>query len=183
MPHEADFCGGRLRLSAFLRVVGEGMPPRPTRLKNDHQGKEHGIEVSGADRHGADHHGAYSSNERVDPDHELTFDSPSVDVSIFNAAQPLSSEPEPPVFVSDHLVPPLGVDFGEDVDRRPLEYPQLTHTKQQTAKRVLATMSKLPKKPRNSLSSRRRRQLPVNELTLLRTNSLDGLPQPSVRCP
>ena len=33
MPQEADFCGDRLRLSAFLRVVGNGMPKRPTRFR------------------------------------------------------------------------------------------------------------------------------------------------------
>ncbi|KAF2645386.1 hypothetical protein P280DRAFT_545364 [Massarina eburnea CBS 473.64] len=33
MAHEADFCGDRLRLSAFLRVVGKTSAPRPTRLQ------------------------------------------------------------------------------------------------------------------------------------------------------
>jgi hypothetical protein len=33
MPQEADFYGDRLRLSAFLRVVGNGIPKRPIRFR------------------------------------------------------------------------------------------------------------------------------------------------------
>jgi hypothetical protein len=30
-PHDANFHGNQLRLSAFLRIIGDGLPPRPTR--------------------------------------------------------------------------------------------------------------------------------------------------------
>jgi hypothetical protein len=33
MDDDANFCGGRLRLTAFLRIVEHNMPQRPTRFK------------------------------------------------------------------------------------------------------------------------------------------------------
>jgi hypothetical protein len=36
MTDDANFCGGRLRLSAFLRVVENDMPRHPSRFKRRH---------------------------------------------------------------------------------------------------------------------------------------------------
>lgn len=172
MLQTSDFCGDRLRLSAFLRVVGDGMPQRPTRFKRRLQDTLNGLEGSTLSCHNVS-----CSIEQHDPKHKAESLSPDV-VFLDTTQSPLPEQSTPPVV--DDLPPPICSET-DDVSRWRCEHLQLPNTRQQTAKRTPPIT--LPRSPRNVSSTRKRQRLPVNELALLSTTSSDGLPQPSVRCP
>lgn len=157
MAHEADFCGDRLRLSAFLRVA-DGVPKRPTRFKR----RTRPVEADEASRR---EQSAPTDNSLVGRHFHGEF---LTSLSVFDTSS--SATPDEAL---------LGAvrDSRSQRDRGRPDSIQITSILQ--AKKCAAAKS--PSKIRKTSSARRRRRLPVNELVLLRTTSSDGLPRPSVR--
>ena len=173
MPQEADFRGDRLRLSAFLRVVGDGMPQRPTRFKRRSRDVHLGLNSS-------THHDTDRTDEVATPAQETACERSSNDVPTLDIAR--SPSPEQPMLTPEDPLPESAAHNGHQGNRERLEGFQLPNIQQQAAKRTsITTNTKSPKKPRQTSSTRKRRRLPANELALLRTTSSDGLPRPSVR--
>ncbi|KAF3045727.1 hypothetical protein E8E11_006319 [Didymella keratinophila] len=170
MTQEADFCGDRLRLSAFLRVVAEGLPQRPTRFRR----------------------------RVVDPNHSLDS-STQRDSSLLDAKSPSDQAPaleqypenailkvvrspslQAPELAAEDLrfASQNGSNPQSDCSQR--EHVQHSPAQKQSVKRSSSpTTLKPSQKPRKISSTRKRGHLPVNELALLRTMSSDGLPLPS----
>lgn len=169
MAHDTNFVGNRLRLSAFLSCVG-GMPDRPSRFRRP---IKH-VDVVGS---------------------AAPFSRSYRDVSVREAGRepailPSKSSAEAEVIKTDLCQEsattdkPLDTNIGEaqlvldgltnapsvyDIPRSPP--PDLR----------LASASASRQGLRNGLSSIRKRHLPVHELALLRTTTLNGLPLPGVR--
>ncbi|KAH6614218.1 hypothetical protein C7974DRAFT_72912 [Boeremia exigua] len=170
-PYEADFCGDRLRLSAFLRVVGDGMPQRPTRFKRRLRHSHHFSEGLGQDY--SDRNG-----ERANPTQKSTREGHSNDKFIIEASR--SSKPKLNTLRSEHRPQAPALNNGNEHTRGRLEDSQPTDTEEQAVKLTSITaVTRSPTKPHTVPQIRNRRRLPVNQLALLRTTSSDGLPQPS----
>ena len=170
MPQEADFCGDRLRLSAFLRVVGNGMPKPPKRFRRRVLVTDNSLEPS---THLETTQEATTGAKKVSG--ELLIRVPDVD--------PAGSQvPEQPSSMSGILftAPEIGTEGGAESesqeDVRVVEMlPRLEERNPIIAKTPMS------KEPYKAPKHRRKRRMPVNELALLRTTSSDGLPLPSVR--
>ncbi|KAJ4989146.1 hypothetical protein SVAN01_05408 [Stagonosporopsis vannaccii] len=169
MLQTVDFCGDRLRLSAFLRIVGDGMPQRPTRFKRCLQDTINDPKGSSSRRHNA-----LCSSEQHNTDHRPARKSPPRDAFVFNTAQ----SPLPVPSLEDDLLP-LQCTVTDSFNRWRLGDSQLPNTKQQAVQRRPLTMLKPTDHSSHGLDTRKRRRLPVTELALLRTTSSDGLPHPS----
>lgn len=168
MPQEADFCGGQLRLSAFLRVVGDGMPRRPTRFKRRLPAVDSALDAP------ID----ISTDSTVTSVHSAVHKELSKDISLFDIAH----SPVPEQLSLEGRSRGIAFNSGclRDCDR-PDDGP--LSTSQQQAKRQIFNTTKRRSitEPCKTSSARKGRRLPVNELALLRTTASDGLPQPSVR--
>lgn len=176
MTQEADFCGDRLRLSAFLRVVADGMPQRPTRFKRRSRGIDHRLGSSG--QHDTDHVDARSS-----PAQKAAHEQCHNNTSILDVVR--SPSPQLPELAAEDFRSVTRAKSGSQKDREQSEDVQPSENQRQTGERTSVTaVTKSLKKPRKIPSTRKRRHLPVNGLALLRSTSSDGLPLPSVRyCP
>lgn len=168
MTQEADFCGNRLRLSAFLRVA-DGMPQRPTRFRHRLVDTSHSLD---------------SSNQRcasfVGVRRPSDQDSASAQsLETLNVAHSPTSQT--PVFGAEDLRSTCQRNKPHsDCSQR--EGVRCIPVQDQPIKRLPSLGNIEPtRKPRKISSTRKRWHLPVNELALLRTTSTDGLPLPSVR--
>lgn len=169
MTREADLCGDRLRLSAFLRVV-DGMPQRPTRLRRRLVESSHHLDsLSQGDS------GLTDARSLSDQESALGQYPKILDV----VRSPVLQTPE--LAAKDRQsAHQIGTKPQSDCSQR--EAGQHAGVKKRSAKRSTnSTPTKPSQKPRRISSTRKRRQLPVDELALLRTTSSDGLPLPSVR--
>jgi hypothetical protein len=169
MPQEADFCGERLRLSAFLRVVGNGIPKRPIRFRRRIPVTDDSLEPS---THLETTQEASTGSKTVSG--EPLTKVPDVDPAGLRV-------PEQPNPMSDNLftAPEIGSEggagFESNEDVQIVKLPPWLKERNPTAKTLTS------KEPPKVSKHRRKRRLPVNELALLRTTSSDGLPLPSVR--
>ncbi|KAF2631187.1 hypothetical protein BU25DRAFT_481740 [Macroventuria anomochaeta] len=111
MPQEADFCGDRLRLSAFLRVVGDGMPQRPTRFRRRLRAVDNGVDTS-------IYHGTDRADHEVPPAERVAREGPSSDVSIFDIARSLS--PDQPTLAPTDLLPEVPTNSERHVFAAPV---------------------------------------------------------------
>ena len=161
MAHEADFCGDRLRLTAFLRFA-DGVPKRPTRFKR----RTRPVEAAEASRHGQS---APIENPLVG---RLVCGEFPTDLSVSDIAR--SATP-------DELLVGTMRDSRSQRDRGRPDSVQIASIRQAENCATAVAVAKSPMKSCKTSSTRRRRRLPVNELVLLRTTSSDGLPRPSVR--
>ena len=169
MPQEADFCGDRLRLSAFLRVVGNGMPKRPTRFRRRVPVTDDSLEPS---TH-------FETTQEASTDAKTVFGKCLTKVPNVDPAS--SRVPEQPNSMSDNLFTApetdneggAGFETHEDVEF--VKLPPRLKERNPTAKTLTS------KEPLKVSKHQRKRRLPVNKLALLRTTSSDGLPLPSVR--
>jgi hypothetical protein len=184
MADDANFCGGRLRLTAFLRVVENGIPPRPSRFKR----RVALVEESSQDPVRLE----LSCTENT----TNVQDAPVSDRSYEAGAEVLSEVPPrtcsefdiPRSPTPTHARPCLGLDehfdFVSNMQAGTTEQRSPIHTiKQARAENADVHIQKDEatsggcQRP----SDTRKRRLPVNGLALLRTTTLDGLPKPSVR--
>lgn len=191
MAHETNFCGDRLRMSAFLRVMEYGIPPRPRRFR-------HRVQVV--------EEPAYESYS-VTTDQTFSPMVISSEQSIHNIPHPLTTEASTPNAEANHVrhsslsnAPAIDADSIHEIQylpapaepyrgpvkdnhlesARPLQQHSniLTFNRYQQGPETNA--HKTPSKPYGS-SIIRKRRLPVTGLALLRTTTSDGLPAPSVR--
>lgn len=179
MANDADFTGGRLRLTAFLRAVEHGMPQRPSRFRRKVQLPE----VASAE-----------SNDEpnvvtpcaVETSHPLEDD----------AVQGMESKSQivgPSHAGAGHCVP-SSQNLGEStftelegqesktskdppIDATTIPQTDMTAVAQRTATKRPPKQARSPLLPRKIQKIR----LPVNCLPLLRTTTSDGLPDPFVR--
>jgi len=169
MAHDANFVGNRLRLSAFLSCEG-GMPDRPSRFKPPIQNLN--VVNSAA---------PFSGLHRV-----VSVKEPAREPAILPSK--LSAEAE---FIGTNLCEEAAatdkpLDTNIEEDRSVLDgltnAPSLYEIPRSSPPDLrLASVSGGKQGLRNGLSSTRKRRLPVHELALLRTTTLDGLPLPGVR--
>jgi hypothetical protein len=172
MTQEADFCGDRLRLSALLRVVGEGMPQRPTRFRRRLVDPNNSLDSSNQRDSGLP-----VPKSPSDPDPALEQCSENTILTVVRSLVLQSPELEAEDLHSASQkgsIPQRDCDQCEHVQQSPVQ-------KQSVKRSSNRTTMKPTQEPRKISSTRKRRHLPVNELALLRTTSSDGLPLPSVR--
>ncbi|OAL54410.1 hypothetical protein IQ07DRAFT_639926 [Pyrenochaeta sp. DS3sAY3a] len=171
MTHDANFREDRLRLVAFLRVVEPGMPPRPSRFKP----KQHSIEEASS---------STSIGLEVDAEINQTV---NVQQKKLTSKLPRGLDDYPRVAST------LPIDLGwtrtfhprrgTNGDCRP-DQQQSMHLS--PSKNSMQDKSNpTPPSKAIGLSTRRshhhdtqRGGLPVNELDLLRTTTMEGLPAP-----
>ena len=190
MAEKDDFCGDRLRLTAFLRIA-EKMPRRPARFRRRLFEIEHkqAMERSSPQLNAWADHSPRTSNI---PDHQ----SPSTEAtegSILNtyrhasiASGPSTSLEEmdiPSTRVPSHISGPprTSLDIRDLSAERP---PGSRHVRTPVRKRPVvysAKTMKAPGSPRGVPSARQEKRLPVKGLALVRTLTEDGLPSPGVR--
>ncbi|KAF9694566.1 hypothetical protein EKO04_007363 [Ascochyta lentis] len=172
MSYETDFRGDRLRLHAFLRVVDDGLPKRPSRFRRRFLAVSDDLEASS-------HSISDYTNDTVASVQEASHEGPLNDVSFLDGMRPPNPEQPLPAFEEQSLV-----TAEDSVQQRGYEQVGCASAKsnQQTEKRAsdqpVTAATKAHNKLRKTPSTRHRRRIPVNELALLRTTSSDGLPQP-----
>jgi hypothetical protein len=170
MTQEADFCGDRLRLSAFLRVVADGMPKRPTRFRRRLVDSNQSLDSSNQRGSSLLEVGSPSAQDPTSEQYPEILDvarSPSLQTPGL-AAEDLRSANQ------SGSKPQSDCSKYEGVQHSPVQ--------RQSVKRPSNLTTIEPsQKPRKISITRKRWHLPVNELALLRTTSSDGLPLPSVR--
>jgi hypothetical protein len=177
MTHDANFVDNRLRLTAFLRVVEEGIPPWPSRFRRRIQMPDETAELPVAT----------SQSQTATVEKRVAT---GVEVGVWNEdeteyrLQPGSIYDVPLSPTSTRSSPASGDD--QDVYERQSPVQRQPDTSgsakfaHQAGTAVPVKVKKASRKPLGSSSTRKRR-LPVNELALLRTTTSDGLPQPGVR--
>jgi hypothetical protein len=184
MTDDANFCNGRLRLTAFLRVVEDGMPPRPSRFKRR-------VPFGGSSPQDS----AFSEPVHTEacPEYlkhstvtqasglnmEVTPGVPSApDVQFDMPRSPTPTQLYVCPGSSKHLR--LGSSDEESASERQTvahAIPQATTDQQAVHASKVRIESSRPQKSTDT----RKRRLPVTGLALVRTTTSDGLPDPSVR--
>lgn len=156
MAHDANFVGNRLRLSAFLQCMEHGeMPTRPSRFRQ-------------------------STQIMAEPARSLTPLSSRVncDVPVLEAYN------GPLVLTSKASMKTTAItsDVAEEAatDDEPLENNANKEGKKTSEDSIPTTVAEKTTRNNKGLSGNPKRRLPVNELALLRTTTLDGLPTPVV---
>lgn len=153
MAHDADFAGDRLRLSAFLRIV-QNLPQRPARCR-----RRAGPSIAGDDHVPA----PASDDAQTVPTSSRREISPCPDsLPEEDATAEVSNETSP--------VPEIGREEDPPI---PSPKPTALHVYSPKER-------KADPRQRGPSNTARKRRLPVNELTLVRTTTADGLPDRSV---
>jgi hypothetical protein len=205
MDDDANFRGGRLRLTTFLRVVENGIPERPSRFKR--RGPLLLVEQlpQTANQHVPGHTDPSSAPTPGEGGGllESMLQPPVVETTIYdsNSAQDDASvdvatnvQPNPFMLAgSEYDIPcsPSSADpfmdsgdhstkDGSSADDRRVvaNATKFDCNRMATRKPKALGIKSKPQRPANA----RKRRLPVQSLALLRTSTADGLPYPSVRC-
>ncbi|KAH9882138.1 hypothetical protein J1614_001310 [Plenodomus biglobosus] len=187
MAHDVNFVGNRLRLVAFLGVVGQGMPHRPLRFKQRDQITDQQA------RNGRDQAFIECNNTLPMPRVSIGPTTPSSPVATaITVAQEGSYQKEQPVYTetfNDDLLSPISAqlcnDPGHDdvctVDgaRNRVQQPLSPST---SLKRYTITKAPSDTKTAGLMllgpSRIQKRRLPVHQLALVRTPTYDGLARP-----
>jgi hypothetical protein len=184
MPDDANFCDGRLRLTAFLRVVANGMPPRPSRFKrrvpleqtsHDNSALQEPLRL----KDWLEDLPSPTSSRTPRPDTEAESEVPSAQDTDFNVTRP-------PTPMRLHVYPYSGIRLGVGSSNGQSDHEQRTtaHAILQAftdERAVQARKIKIkPSRPPKAIDTRKR-PLPTTGLALVRTTTSDGLPNPSVR--
>lgn len=169
MTQEADFCGERLRLSAFLRVA-DCMPQRPTRFRRRLVDSNYCLDSS-------NQRNCSLIDVRSPSDQDPALEQ---DPEILNLAR--SPSLQTPELAAEDLRSPYQSRSKPQSDFNEHEGIQHSLVQRPSAKRSSnPTTIESSQKLRKISSTRKRRRLPVNELALLRTTFSYGLPLPIVR--
>lgn len=165
MADDANFCDGRLRLTAFLRVVEHDLPQRPSRFKRR-------MPLTGEQHSG--------TNALEMAESESTPETPSNPDEYSSLA--VGAGIDLPHFPAPPDVPP-NENFAVS-DRPVIEQPNSWVDKGRLRKKGSIAHAQLAGEPQSArrpkTSSTPKRRLPVNVLPLLRTTTSDGLPDPVV---
>jgi hypothetical protein len=205
MTHDANFVDNRLRLTAFLRVVKEGIPPWPSRFRRRIQVPDETAEPPVATSQSQTNQVLLAPEAHQEPPISglsspiaLRFIATAVEkraatdveVGVLNEdeteyrLQPGSIYDVPLSPTSTRSSPVSGDDQDVYERQSPVQRQPETNGSakfaHQAGTAVPVKVKRASRKPLGSSSTRKRR-LPVNELALLRTTTLDGLPQPGVR--
>lgn len=188
MADDADFSNGRLRLTAFLRVVENGLPQRPSRFRRKVQfSKTASTDLSDAtsfevsrtagELPGQSHGDAI---ERVETRAEKA--GPSQATIDHRSPSPQDLEEGTFPNVTDHTTK-TSMDVSTDAENTP--HTGVTASAHQSATNRPAGPSIKPPQPHKSQNIQKgrkgqKRRLPVNCLSLSRTTTTDGLPDPFV---
>jgi hypothetical protein len=166
MAGDTNFCDGRLRLTAFLRVMEHGLPQRPSRFKRR------------VPRAGEDYRGTAATDRAESGTVSKTSGNPEKSPSLAaDAGLNLPHCPPPPAEVTideSNTIPDrtLTEQRKTKVDKaRLLEMESIAHPRQ--ANEHLTAGYSRP-------SSTRKRRLTVKGLALVRTTTSNGLPDPVV---
>lgn len=156
MAHDANFVGNRLRLSVFLQCMEHGeMPTRPSRFRR-------------------------STQINAVPARSLALLFPRVNCDVLA----LEAYNGPPVLTSKASMETTAImsDVAEEAatDNEPLENNVNKEGEKTSEDSIPTTVAEETTRNNKGLSSNPKRRLPVNELALLRTTTLDGLPTPVV---
>lgn len=169
MLHEADFCGDRLRLEAFLRVVDDGLPERPTRFRRR-------LRAAEDDGEGSKCRESDGTDSVVGPSRQDKFVNEG---TVFDMVSLTRSEQL--LYVPEEPLPNAANDDGCQGIREQSERAHPSHRVRVDENEAGTTVTKSSIKTSKTSSTRKRRRLHVNDLTLVRTVSSTGLPQLSVR--
>lgn len=166
MADDTNFCDGRLRLTAFLRVAEHDLPQRPSRFKRR-------MPLTGEEHSGtAALERAESESEPETPSNPDEHPSLAVGAEIAPPHSPAPPDvtPNESIAISDRtVVEPQKPTIGKDRIRNKGPIARRQRADEPLSAGRLKT-SRTPK-----------RRLPLNTLPLLRTTTSDGLPDPVVR--
>jgi hypothetical protein len=190
MGHDENFCGDRLRMTAFLRVV-ESVPERPSRFrrrlpeKNDEHQTGRSDITDGPSKFGTLAVGPAtlscpSSAGTTDPERSQE-DSMHTPVSGTNDPAILpddGQDPEESLALSE--VRSTATGSQSLLQNGNNEWDSTTLHSPSKRVSVYASSAKKTDARANRASDTRKRRLPVNELPLVRTTTEDGLPDRSV---
>jgi hypothetical protein len=184
MADDTNFCDGRLRLTAFLRAVENGMPARPSRFKRRVPLEETSPQDFAFPEplHTEESAGYLPNSTRSrtpGPSREATSEvSSAQETDLDTARSPTSMRIQVYPDSYKHLGPGSG---NEESDReQPTATPTISHAsidEQAVHAWKVKTRSNRPLKATDT----RKRRLPTTGLALVRTTTSDGLPDPSVR--
>lgn len=200
MADNANFAGDRLRLASFLRVVGKGMPQRPSRFKRRPQDivdRPYAYSSASPNRNNS---ASSNLNKSTGPS-TLSFTNKAETAGASKGTQNLHAnvhQRSEPAMNGDaanidyHQQMPAELCLSPNIDNtrhdagdsqsssqpRLNPLPIKNNRKKAQIRRVLKTKG-TSNSPRGTLCTRTRR-LSVNGLALLRTTTSDGLPAPSV---
>jgi hypothetical protein len=191
--NDANFSGNRLRLTAFLRVVGN-VPLRPSRLRRriqhfePHTEESHQLITEDIHRNDATVDLNASKSVSDGPQDTTTSQEGGNDNSITIAPTDVYEIPRSPTQEAPLLTPSdkHSIELnGSDRNVTGRNAAPSSRNEQTGSKfavmrtpRPIETSASAAK----SSGSRKRRLPPVNALALLRTSTSDGLPEPSVGC-
>lgn len=178
---DANFHHGRLRLSIFLRAVEQSdMPQRPSRFRRRFKASdESSRELNDRPVQDGDHQepGTCALIDSPSPIHSPAPSDPIATVS--DKATHVPNSLEDRLETSDDHA-----DVADDIAERltGLSEPPSIQNTPRTRKQLEVTTSSKTRvyKAHSDSSSTRKRRLPVNCLALLRTSTLEGLPEPGV---
>ncbi|KAH7068884.1 hypothetical protein BKA63DRAFT_580677 [Paraphoma chrysanthemicola] len=196
MCDDANFRGGRLRLTAFLRVVENGIPERPSRFKRRVPSVAPLSETTKQDMNHIDPSridtpahtrcqpsssglSQISRDGQIVPS-DVARGAPGTDISPSGLLNPLGSK----VSIHDLLRPPTSAASVESAGNNTGE--DLNRSETSVVANVIESACATQKLKKDSTktnshgsSSTRKRRLPVQCLALVRTSTMDGLPDPS----
>jgi hypothetical protein len=150
MADDANFVGGRLRLAAFLRVVENDMPQRPSRFKRRLPPKDYAREPNPAEL------------PRIGDDVLLDTE---FDLQRSGAAHVDAGKHE---------------GSGSACAKGQYTSPKIEQRTEKTKRVPRVAKLKKQSSGLHRFPDSRTRRLPVNGLALLRTTTSDGLPEPGV---
>ncbi|KAF2248635.1 hypothetical protein BU26DRAFT_303069 [Trematosphaeria pertusa] len=186
MAHDADFCGDRLRLAAFLRAV-ENLPQRPARFRRPVDGDaqiQATKQASPAQHDQTRAIASLSSPASTAPQQKLSaFDAADSRLTASTASAEGTRTIALPVTpdADCHAQPSVNIDEDDSTVPHRRSDPLLLLRKG-SRKSVKVSHSRRRAANLNAglSGTRKRRRLPVKGLALVRTTTEDGLPQPSV---
>jgi hypothetical protein len=179
MDDDANFCGGRLRLAAFLRVVESNMPQRPSRCKQRMLSVEklpHQI----------------VQFELLNTDQIIEASSTSMNSPSLEAAASFPPQVHRSASIKSTVrCSPIPTDDTGYNNFKSNTHHDKKVNEQSTAAKVRKRVGKslivahTTEAEDLSITSRRpsrtkKRRVPVNGLAMLRTTTSDGLPEPAV---
>lgn len=168
MAQDPDFHGDRLRLSAFLRVIGDGMPQQPSRCRRR-------VPLTHNSSESLD---LFNTALQTNVASEFADEGHIRNASVVD--NPCSPMPKHLVYRPVFLQPaPLAEKDGSETT--PTENDPATSVSPLERRESIAKTIQHLKVRTKTSTTQRKRYLPVNQLTLLRATSSDGLPEPGVR--
>ncbi|KAF2796727.1 hypothetical protein K505DRAFT_415573 [Melanomma pulvis-pyrius CBS 109.77] len=195
MPRHENFSGDRLRLASFLRVV-ENIPEPPSRFRRRAQDSDGQHSTEGGNIAIQSIQQQIFASPLISAISEATEGPQHLEVAELTTGLPPDLSPNSPLRVSNansvvDVLPFISCDEYQPSDSHSVDHnPSEDGARQQVNPKPDSQMSRKNKVVYKSKAkktghrphgfpSTRRRQLPINGLALVRTSTVDGLPEPS----